>query len=131
MFIYVDECVDFMTDVVDQDVILIISNHQIQQVLPLVENIPQFVSIYIFDYEQIQNDQQANSYKKVQGMFTDFCVMIDALKQRASRRPVDSTSFSIVPAASTPNLEQLDQTFMYTQLLKETILELEHDRNAR
>ncbi|CAF1619006.1 unnamed protein product [Adineta ricciae] len=128
----VDECVDFMTDVVDKDVFLIISNQQIQQLLSLVENIPQLVSIYIFDYEQIQNDQQANSYKKVQGVFPDFSIMINALKQRASRRLVDSTSFSIiVPAASAPNLDQLDQSFMYTQLLKEIILELENDHNSR
>ncbi|CAF0745218.1 unnamed protein product [Adineta ricciae] len=131
IFTDVDECVDFMTDIIDEDIFLIISNHQVQQLLSLVENIPQLIAIYIFNYHQTQNDQQINSHSKVHGAYTDFSAMIDTLRQDACRRQVDSTPFSIVPTTSTPNLDQLDQTFMYTQLLKETILELEHDHNAR
>ncbi|CAF0745754.1 unnamed protein product [Adineta ricciae] len=131
IFTDIDECVDFMTDIIDEEIFLIMSNHQVQQLLSLVENVPQLVAIYIFNHHQTQNDQQINNHSKVHGAYTDFFAMIDTLKQDACRRQVDSTPFSIVPTTSTPNLDQLDQTFMYTQLLKETILELEHDHNAR
>ena len=56
--------------------------------------------------------------------------MIDALAQNAYPQEVYSNPFSIISPLSTPNLHQLYQTFIYTQLLKITILHGEYDHNA-
>ncbi|CAF1443373.1 unnamed protein product, partial [Rotaria sordida] len=42
---------------------------------------------------------------------------------------IDLTPFSIVSPTSSPNFDTLDQSFMYTQLLKEIILEMKYDDN--
>ncbi|CAF1556059.1 unnamed protein product, partial [Adineta steineri] len=127
-----NECIDFITNVIDQEVSLIICNSQSETFISIIEDIPQLHSIYIFDQHQPQSQAWSHRYKKLRGVFTQPDTIIDALKQNISNQLNDLPPFSIVSTTSSySDLDQLDQSFMYTQLLKETILDIEHDDNAK
>ncbi|CAF1485095.1 unnamed protein product [Adineta steineri] len=126
-----NECIDFITNVTDQEVSLIICNSQSETFISIIEDIPQLHSIYIFDYQQPQGQVWSHRYKKLRGVFTQPDTIIDALKQNISNQLNDLAPFSIVSNTSSSDLDQLDQSFMYTQLLKETILDTEYDDNAK
>ena len=127
-FTHLDQCVDFLTDVRDKKVLMIISESFEQSIVPLIHDIHQLHFIYLFNHQQTHNQQQ---YKKVKGMFSQIEDICDVLKLDISRLMVDLTSFSIISITSSSNLNELDQSFMYTQLLKEIILEIQHSDNAR
>ncbi|CAF1496348.1 unnamed protein product [Adineta steineri] len=126
-----NECIDFITNVTDQEVSLIICNSRSETFISIIEDIPQLHSIYIFDYQQPQGQVWSHRYKKLRGVFTQPDSIIDALKQNISNQLNDLAPFSIVSNTSSSNLDELDQSFMYTQLLKETILDIKHDDNAK
>ncbi|CAF0724570.1 unnamed protein product [Adineta steineri] len=128
----VNECIDFITNVTDQEVSLIICNSQSETFISIIEDIPQLHSVYIFNQHQPQSQAWSHRYKKLRGVFTQPDTIIDALKQNISNQLNDLAPFSIVSTTSSySDLDQLDQSFMYTQLLKETILDIEHDDNAK
>ncbi|UJR14706.1 hypothetical protein I4U23_001699 [Adineta vaga] len=131
VFTDLNECIDFITDIANEHVILIMSNHHLQPLVSIFEDISQLKSIFILDSELTLNDQQVKVCKKVQGIFTNFNVIIETLRQTLIRQQFDQAPFSIVSITSTSSLDQLDQSFMYTQLIKEIILDIEHDHNAR
>ncbi|CAF0740910.1 unnamed protein product [Adineta steineri] len=126
-----NECIDFITNVTDQEVSLIICNSQSETFISIIEDIPQLHSIYIFNLHQPESQAWSHRYKKLRGVFTQPYTIIDAVKQTISNQLNDLAPFSIVSNTSSSNLDELDQSFMYTQLLKETILDIEHDDNAK
>ncbi len=69
---------------------------------------------------------------KVRGIFTDICVLCGSVKQTARQCDKDSIDISLVSISdiSGENLDQLDQSFMYTQLIKEILFELKHDDDS-
>ncbi len=66
---------------------------------------------------------------KVRGIFTDISVLCRSVKQAARQCDKESIDISLVSTSdiSGQNLDQLDQSFMYTQLIKEILFELKHD----
>ncbi len=63
----------------------------------------------------------------MKGIYTEIEHICDVIKQDAHRFVVDLTSVSIIAPSSSLNLDELDQSFMYTQLLKEIIIDIEYD----
>ncbi len=126
-----NECVDFVTNVKDEKVFIIISQSFGPSFISLIENMPQLYSIYVFDSEQIHHVQAIQGYRKVKGVFTHIESICDALTMDVSRLIIDLIPFSSVSITQSPNLDELDQPFMYTQLPKEIILEIEHNENAK
>ncbi|CAF1426262.1 unnamed protein product [Rotaria magnacalcarata] len=127
----VNKCVDFITDVVDKKILLIISPVAGQLLLPFIEPVSELYSIYMFSSQHTSDDQWAFKQNKVKGIFFEVESICGALKRDLCQLINDAALFSIVSTKCAPNFEQLDQSFMYTTLLKEAILEIEHDSKAR
>ena len=130
-FLDPNECVDFLTDVNDEKVFLIISDSIDQLLISLIEDVPQLRSIYVFASKQPRHTSFTQRLQKMKGVFTQIDSICNAIKQDASHLMTDLTPFSIISTTSSPNLDELDQSFMYTQLIKELILEIEHDADAK
>jgi tetratricopeptide (TPR) repeat protein len=124
-FIDVDECIDFITDV-QEEAFMIISGPFSQIILSIVQNIPQINSIYIYS----ENSAQYEKTPKVVGVYTDITSICEVLEQAVKDFDYNLTSISFLKpddAIPSKNLDQLDSSFMYTQLLKEILLTIDFE----
>jgi hypothetical protein len=72
-------------------------------------------------------------WSKVTGVFTEIVSICESLKKTTRQCDQNSISMSFFPPSdsiSHENLNQLDQSFMYTQLLKEILFEIEYNQES-
>ncbi|CAF1397094.1 unnamed protein product [Rotaria sordida] len=117
-FTDVDQCVDFLSDIEDEKVLMIVSDALGQHIVPEIQALPQLHSIYVFCDNQLINQQWATTIPKIKGVYTQIEPICEALKIDCEHcdRGMISVSFN-----------RIDPLFMYTQLLKEALLEIEDD----
>lgn len=132
VFTDTDQCLDFLTDIQSEKVFMILSDNLGQCLIPFIHNFPQLVSIFIFHEEKSTDKEWTKNWSKVNGTFTQIVHLIESLKQGTRYRDQNSISISIVPPSIglDQNLDQLDPTFMYTQLLKEILLKIEYNEQS-
>jgi tetratricopeptide (TPR) repeat protein len=130
-FIDPDECIDFLTDMSNEQVFLIISPSFVQHIVPLIHEMPQLYTIYVFpDESKVSNEAWIKDYSKIRGFFTQIESIAEELKQDVHQYNHDTMSISFAPLSDSSgdvHLDQLDPQFMYSQLLKEILLELEYN----
>ncbi|CAF2212765.1 unnamed protein product [Rotaria magnacalcarata] len=127
-----DQCVDFLKKSQNQNVSLIVSGSVGQQIISRIHSIPQLIAIFIFCQDQPKYESLKINWSKVQGIFTDSATLCNSIKQLVHQFEEDSVDISFVSEndISGQDLDQLDQSFMYTQLIKEILLELEYDEQS-
>ena len=114
----VDECVDFMDDIEDGKIFLIVSDYLGQHVVPCIEKMSQLESIYVFCDNKMINEEWTSKISKVKGLYTEIESISDALQI-----DIKTCDRSMIPIT----FKDVDALFMYTQLLKESILQIEDD----
>ncbi|CAF4094716.1 unnamed protein product, partial [Rotaria sordida] len=117
-FTDVDQCIDFLSDIEDEKVLMIVSDALGQHIVPEIQALPQLHSIYVFCDNQSINQQWTKTIPKVKGVYTQIEPICEALQ--IDRRNCDRGTISI-------SFNRIDPLFMYTQLLKEALLEIEDD----
>jgi tetratricopeptide (TPR) repeat protein len=130
-FTDVDECIDFMTDIEDEKIFMICSGELGQTTVPLVCDIPQINCVYVFCKHRTRHEKWTKKWSKVKGVHTDITSICEALKQAARDCDHNSVSISFVKPAdgtSNINLDTLDKSFMYTQILKEILLTIDFEQ---
>ena len=127
-----DECVDFLSDVQTEEIILIVSEHLAENLVPMIHQISQLISIFVLSSNEFRDHQWTNNWPKVKGLFTDINLLSDSLIRLIRQYEEDNTSFSFITADDicNRNLNQLPPSFMYTQLFKEIIFEMEHNEQS-
>jgi hypothetical protein len=76
------------------------------------------------------HEQWAKEWPKIKGVFTEITSICEALKKAARQSKQDSMPISVMATnddMSKKNLDQLDPSFMYTQILKEVLLSIEFE----
>ncbi|CAF3702174.1 unnamed protein product [Rotaria sp. Silwood1] len=131
IFSDIDKCVDFLTDIEDEKVFMIISNTFGQQTVSLIGNIAQLHSIYIICSQSTEHQSWIDDYKNVKGIFNKIESICDLLRRNIRQYEMNLISLSVVPTSSFTNLDELDQSFMYSQILKEIILDIKHNKVAK
>jgi tetratricopeptide (TPR) repeat protein len=126
-----DQCVDFLTNIKLQKVLMIISHVFSEQIVPLVHDIPQLDSIFVFCCETINDQLWSNDYRKVKGFFTEMSSICDLLMRHTRQSDEDFIPISIISASINYKLNELDPSFMYSRLVRETILERMEFDNER
>ncbi|CAF1179973.1 unnamed protein product, partial [Rotaria sordida] len=120
-----EECVNYLSQFENEKAFLVISGALCEAVVPRVhDSMPQIYSIYLFCQKREKYEEWAKHWSKVKGIYTEITPLCDSV--RASARECDEDSVQITSASS---LDQIEPTFMYTQLLKEIILEIDFDQN--
>ncbi|CAF4802947.1 unnamed protein product [Rotaria sp. Silwood1] len=117
-FTDVDECIDFLSGIQNEKVFMIVAGVLGRQIIPDIEACPQLESIYVFCDNQSINEQWTKTVPKVKGVYTQIEPICEAL--RIDRENCDRAMISI-------SFNGIDALFMYTQLLKETLLDIEDD----
>jgi tetratricopeptide (TPR) repeat protein len=124
-----NECIKFITQMKSEKVFMIISTALGEQIIHLIQDIPQLESIYVFCDDQSDHKSWTQQCNKVKGAFTQIKYICDSLNTEIRRYDNYLTSFSSLSSTDAPirGLNELDQSFMYSQLLKEILLEIKHD----
>ena len=128
-----DEAIDFLTDIHEMSGFLIITGAISQQILPLIHDIKVLDTIYILTTHPYQHEQWTEKWSKIKGMHTDIPSICKALQLVVKHCDQDSIPVSFVTISeevSNANLNRLEPSFMYTQLFKEILLEMEDDTNC-
>ncbi|CAF2088799.1 unnamed protein product [Rotaria magnacalcarata] len=126
-----NQCIDFICHVQNKKIFLIVSSDLEERVIPIVRDFAQLQSIYVFCDNNSQHEQLIKKHRKVKGFFTEIERISHALRQDIQHYSNALIRISIIPPASINNLDELDQSFMYSQLLKEVFLETPHDDNDK
>jgi tetratricopeptide (TPR) repeat protein len=130
-FTDLDECISFIKDIKTQKTFMICSGALGQTTVPLVHDMTQIDTIYIFCGDKVRHQKWAQQWSKIQGVFTDITPICEALKKAVHKCDQNTISISFVPTsgdATGKNLDQLDQSFMYTQILKEILLTIDFEQ---
>jgi tetratricopeptide (TPR) repeat protein len=124
-----EECATFLNKVKREKVFMVVSGRLGQQIVPQIHSMPQLVAVFVFCSNKSDYESWASNWIKVRGVFTNINDVYESLKQVARQYDQDSLDISLVSASdiSGQNLGKLDQSFMYTQLIKEILLELEYN----
>jgi tetratricopeptide (TPR) repeat protein len=91
-------------------------------------------AIFIFCGDKSRHEGWVKTWPKVKGLYTHIKPICAALQLAVKQFNQDSTPLSFAQVsgedASEINLNQLEPSFMYTQLFKKTLLDMEHDRKT-
>ncbi|CAF1136919.1 unnamed protein product [Adineta steineri] len=101
--------------------------------MPLINNIPQLHSIYIFNDTKILPKTLIKKSQKIKSADINVDDLCQKLQQGIKQYNQDSIAVSFISINEivlTDNLNQLDPTFMYTQLFKEILLDMEYNSQA-
>ncbi|CAM4750050.1 unnamed protein product [Rotaria magnacalcarata] len=133
-FAEVDQCVDYLKSNLEQTILLIVNGTFVEDIMPLIHDMSQLDTVFIFYREETQQKELANKWSKVQGSFTSIESVCESLKIATEQCEHDAMPISFVPKdivieASTKNksLDRLEPSYMYSVLFKEIILEIEED----
>ena len=128
-----DTCVDFLQNVVDEKAFVIASGSLGKDLIPRIHSMPQVDTIYIFCGDRARHKPWSEQWSKIKDVYSRVEPICEALQQSAKQCNEDSTPMSFVPRAandSTPNLNELEPSFMYTQLFKNALFGMIHERKA-
>ncbi|CAF1400201.1 unnamed protein product [Adineta steineri] len=124
-FTDVEQCVDFIQTTTYNKVCMIVSSSLGKHVVPLVHDLSQVDTIFILCDNQEWHKQWVEEWPKIKGVFTGMSSICEALKQTAHQCEQNAISISFV--APNKNVDQLDPSFMYTQILKEILLTIDFE----
>jgi tetratricopeptide (TPR) repeat protein len=121
-----DACIDYITEFRTKKFFLILSNHVGEQMVPLINQIDQIDSIYIYFSDEIQSITWTKFYKKISGIFTDINSICEQLNKDTRRCMHNLLSMSSIPFVSTTKYEknERDVSFIYTQLIRELFCDM-------
>jgi tetratricopeptide (TPR) repeat protein len=131
-FTDVNQLVDFTNDMKDVQIFMIFSEEFAQTTVPIVHDMPQVNSIYIFCKNKSEYELQwSKQWSKVKDVFTEISPICEVLKQATQECDKNLISMNFLSTkndTSDKNLDKLDQSFMYTQILKEILLEIDFNQ---
>lgn len=123
-FTDLDECIEYINSIKDEQVFLIVSGEISQRATPNIHDIPQINSIYIFCENKFEHESWIHKWSKIKGAFNEFSLLCEAVKQAIQEYDRNTSPISFIQVddeIKELNLDKIDQSFVYTQILKEII----------
>ncbi|CAF4225147.1 unnamed protein product, partial [Adineta steineri] len=121
-----EQCVEFIQTINNNNkVCMIVSESLGKHIVPHVHDMSQVDTILIFYSNEDWDKRWAKEWPKIKGVFRDIKSICEALRQAVHQCEQNSISISFV--ASNKKLDQLDPSFMYTQILKEILLSIKFE----
>ncbi|CAF0862067.1 unnamed protein product [Adineta steineri] len=128
-----EQCIQALNKADKEQVFVITSGSLGQHLVPEIHGIPQLDAIYIFCGNKSRHEGWTQNWTKVKGVHTnikDICQALQLAVKQCDQDTIAISFLSVNEMASTDNLNQLEPTFMYTQLFKEILVDIRYDRTA-
>ena len=133
VFIDSDQCLEFISDNEDKKIFIIVSGSLGQEFVPKIGGMPQIDSICIFCQNGPKHKLWARQWPKVKGVFTRISPICNVFQEHVKHSNQNMLSISFISnndELSSQSLDQIDQSFMYTQILKEILLTIDFDQQS-
>ncbi|CAF1580533.1 unnamed protein product, partial [Adineta ricciae] len=130
----IQQCLHHLDTVQDKKVFLIVSDVLGEQLLPLVYHKPQIHAIYIFSQtKQHRLPWAAKWSKKVKEILFNIEDIYQKITTDSALITAGSTSISVIRRMDLPTsaTNELDPAFMYSQLLKDILIEMKYEPDAK
>jgi hypothetical protein len=127
------QCLQCLNDLSNEKTFIVASGALGQNLVPEIHPISQVDAIYIFCDNKTQHEQWVKNWSKIKGVYTEIKPLCEALQLAAKQCNEDSIVVSFVSVDnmdSSDNLNQLESSFIYTQIFKEILLGIKHDNQA-
>ncbi|CAF0716866.1 unnamed protein product [Adineta steineri] len=128
-----DQCVQVLNQFDHERAFVITSGSLGQHLVPEIHDVPHLDAIYIFCGDKSRHQEWTQNWTKIKGVHTNIKEICQALQLAVKQCDQDSIAVSFLTVnemASADNLNQLEPTFMYTQIFKEILLDIDYDRKA-
>jgi hypothetical protein len=126
-------CREFITHV--DNVCLIISGTMGQELVPLIHNLEQIHSIYIFCLNKAKHDLWAVHYRKIRGVFTNIAGICESLKSHIISRSstdYDRIEFDVISQEITsPTIDKHELCLIYSKLNKIILLNMDSSDHGK
>jgi tetratricopeptide (TPR) repeat protein len=122
-------CVDFLSHIENEKVYMIVSGSLGQQIIPEIHAMSPLDSVYVFCSNKAHHEQWTKGWAKIKGIFTEISPIFILIEKAVRESDQDSVSVGVVAVEreSKQNLNEIDQSFMYTQILKEILFEIDYN----
>ena len=130
VFTDVDKCIDFLTGICNETVLMIISDALFQDIIPLIHNVTHLHTLLVHCENKEQYEQLPQNWPKVKGIFTEILPIYEVLKRDAQQCEHNAISISFMTTdsdMSRKKIDELDCSFMWTQILKEILLSIKFE----
>ncbi|CAF2074701.1 unnamed protein product [Rotaria magnacalcarata] len=121
-----DTFLDFLTDTHNQEIVVILPSCSLKTLMPIIHNMCQVTSIYVYCTHNNKSKNHIKKWRKVIGVFNDIIEIFDKLKQIVQEPKHNVISKSVASVTSNSALIKSNPSFMYTQLLKEILLQFKY-----
>ncbi|CAF3152361.1 unnamed protein product [Rotaria sp. Silwood2] len=127
----INEAIDFMKQVQDQQIYLIVSGKLGKQLIPMNEiiNSSKLNSIYIFCHDQSEYTELMELSNKVHGIFVDIDPLCARLKEDTEQALKNLLPISTISKTSVDETNQVK--FLCSQLHRDLLFTMEYNNNAR
>ena len=85
LFTDIDRCATFLNQIKDERSFIIISNALGKNLVPIIHNLPQVDSIFIFCEDDEHSESWTTEWSKIKGVFTDILSICHPLQQAARK----------------------------------------------
>ena len=130
IFNQTDPCFEYLKQIEKEKVFIIASGALGQHLVPQIHTLPQIDAIYIACGNKSRHEQWTKDWMKVKGLHTNIKPICEALEVTVKQCNQNSVVVSVVTVDdidSNTNLNQLDPAYMYNQILKEILSDMETD----
>ncbi|CAF0764713.1 unnamed protein product [Adineta steineri] len=132
MFTQSNACIQFLDKLKDEKAFVITSGSLGPYFLvPAIHHMPKLDAIYILYGDISYHQEWIKDWNKIKGVHNNIKDICDALKGGVKQVNQDSIPISFLAeneTVSDENLNQLEPNYMYTQIFKDILLEMDHDQ---
>ncbi|CAF1011460.1 unnamed protein product [Adineta steineri] len=128
-----NQCIQLLNQIDKERAFVITSGYLGQHLVPEIHGMPQLDAIYIFCGNKSRHEGWTQNWRKIKGVHTnikDICQALQLAVKQCNQDTIAVSFLTVNEMASTENLNQLEPTFMYTQLFKEILLDIEYGHKA-
>ncbi|CAF1340966.1 unnamed protein product, partial [Adineta ricciae] len=126
-FTNVKQCVDFLNNIKEEIKIILISSGAFGQIIvENIHNMTQVNAICIYCANKNKHEKWVQKWTKVKGVFTNILHICEVIKQIVKQNDQNFISMRFISANEEILKQKLDQSFMFTQILKEILLTIDY-----
>ncbi|CAF3621146.1 unnamed protein product [Rotaria sp. Silwood1] len=132
IFTDIATCVNFLNKVKNTKILLVTTLSLGESIVVHIHHLPQIYSIFIFCRDTTKHEQWTKNWSKIKGIEADFEAICELIKIDAKNIENESidTSITLNNNAIDQNMDLIDQSYMYTFLLKEILIAMKHDKRS-
>lgn len=134
LFIEPALCIEYLKNVIDQKIFLIVSGTLGETIVPVVHDLIQLDTIFVFCRDVKRHKVWAKKWSKIEGVYNSIDSVCVQLKQAARKCDYDAVRINFVLKSMTPklssnhdSLDSLEPSYLYSLLFTDIILDIHED----